>query len=327
MPAYSDLHVHLRGTITESMVAKLGDLHGISDQDRDCTPTNPSWSTFEEFLSEYRARTSFIRTAQDLADVARAFFELSAGNGVSYMEVQLSPQHSEHLGLDFKLELDLLSREVDRIRESHGLIARVVATAVRHLGPASAFETAVAIARSKHPLIVGFGLTGNELVYRPKEFSDAFAVAGDAGLGLTAHAGEWTGPDQIIEAISSLNLSRLGHGLSATTHEEALSCLATNGVTVEVCIASNLALGRIESPEAHPIREFMSRGIGCALCTDDPAFFSTSLPTEIALARQAGLSEVEVEDCLGTGIQAAFCDDDTKSALLRTTSAPDAPAP
>ncbi|WP_428151811.1 adenosine deaminase [Brevundimonas sp.] len=320
MPAYSDLHVHLRGTISEAMVAKLGDLHGIPTPERDAAQPDSRLTSFERFLDEYRTRTSCIRTAQDLADVGRAFFELSAADGLSYMEVQLSPQHSEHLGLDFNLELDLLSREIDRIQESHGMIVKVIATAVRHLGPRSAFETAVAVAKAKHPLVVGFGLTGNEMMYRPKEFADAFAVARDVGLGLTAHVGEWTGPDQIIEAISSLNLSRLGHGLSAAKHEEALSCLVSHQVTVEVCIASNLALGRVESAESHPVKDFVSKGVPCALCTDDPAFFFTSVPKEIALARQAGLSETEVDRCLAAGILAAFCDDSTRSALLAVTA-------
>ena len=69
--------------------------------------------------------------------------------------------------------------------------------ASRHFGPEKAKETALCAAETAGDWVVGFGIAGDEAKGRPKDFAWAFDAAREAGLRLTAHAGEWAGPESV----------------------------------------------------------------------------------------------------------------------------------
>ena len=68
---------------------------------------------------------------------------------------------------------------------------------VRHFGPDKARDVARRTVEGPHPYVTGFGMGGDEAGFPPGAFADAFAIAREAGLGLTVHAGEWAGPESV----------------------------------------------------------------------------------------------------------------------------------
>jgi aminodeoxyfutalosine deaminase len=64
--------------------------------------------------------------------------------------------------------------------------------------------------KEEYPSIIGIGLGGDERVAASEPFRAMYAEAKAAGLRLTNHAGETTGPEAIWEALS---LGRSGWGM------------------------------------------------------------------------------------------------------------------
>ena len=86
-----------------------------------------------------------------------------------------------------------------------------------------------------HPLVTGFGLAGDERRGRAEDFARAFTLAGEAGYGLTAHAGEFGGPDSVADVLDHLAVSRIGHGVRAIEDPSLVARLAAEGTVLEVC--------------------------------------------------------------------------------------------
>ena len=139
--------------------------------------------------------------------------------------------------------------------------------------------------------------------------------ARDAGLGITAHAGEF-GTLHLAEALDVPGLTRIGHAIGAATDPRLLDRIAERGVTVECPLSSNVVIGAVESYEAHPIRRFVERGIPVTICTDDPVKAATTIGREYAIASELGFSNGELLACTQAAITASFCDDEARGRLL-----------
>jgi adenosine deaminase len=166
------------------------------------------------------------------------------------------------------------------------------------------------------------GLAGIDLLYQPY---DAEAVwepmyraaerAADAGLGVTAHAGEFSTAN-IAAALRVPHLSRIGHAVYAARDPRLLDLLVHSGVTVECSLSCNVVLGAVPSYEEHPIHQFMEDGIPVALCADVPVQIATTIGREYALAHALGFSLAELVGFTTSAIRASFTPPARKAALL-----------
>lgn len=274
------------------------------------------WHDFTSFLKAYDEVTSVIATAADLEDVAYDYLKRAAGVGAIYLEFMLSPPDLIRSGVAFHDQLSALSSARDKALETHGIDCRLIATAVRHLGPEAALTAARIAVDRRHDILVGFGLTGDERQFEPGDFSEAFRIARAEGLFATAHAGEHRGPDSIIEAIELLGLSRVGHGVRAIESQSVLRQLSNERFPLEVCLTSNMALNLYPTLREHPISILHASGCVVTLGTDDPSFFDTDIAREYQTASDAIGSEALHRQATEWSIASAFCDDVTKKRLL-----------
>ncbi len=139
--------------------------------------------------------------------------------------------------------------------------------------------------------------------------------AADAGLGITVHVGEFSTAN-LAAALRVPGLRRLGHAVYAAQDPVLLDQLASSGVTVELCLTSNVILGAVPSYEAHPIRRFVERGIPVTLNTDLPVHVCTTIEQEYAVAAALGFSSAELLRFTRSAVQASFTSDERRGALL-----------
>jgi adenosine deaminase len=314
---YVDLHVHLRGTIGPSLAQRLAARHGQSrSSEYFAQHIAYNWSGFSGFLEAYDKVAGLVRTATDLEDVAYSYLAASAEQGTAYVEFMLSPPDLLRDGVPYADQLEALTSAWKRSKEEFGIESRLIVTCVRHLGPEAALKAAYLAASAPHPYVVGFGLTGDERQFDVSAFVPAFQIAKDAGLRLTAHAGEHRCAQSIQEAVELLDLDRVGHGVRATEDVSVMSFLADRGTGLEICISSNVALGLYPSVDDHPLRQLLAAGVRIALGTDDPAFFNTTPAKECMLAAQnCSLDKRGVARIMHDSIELSFCDALTKSQL------------
>ncbi|MFC8431895.1 hypothetical protein [Streptomyces sp. NPDC057253] len=119
----------------------------------------------------------------------------------------------------------------------------------------------------------------------PEPFAEAFTIARDAGLISAPHAGELAGPASVRSALDALGAQRIAHGIRAVDDPSLLARLAAQGVVLDVCPTSNVALGVVESLSAHPLPKLLHAGVRCTLNADDPLLFGPGLLEEYATAR------------------------------------------
>ncbi|WP_127900911.1 adenosine deaminase [Solirhodobacter olei] len=313
-----ELHLHLEGAAPPAFIRgmareKHADIAGIFDE-----AGHYSYTDFWHFLKVYDAATSVLRTPEDYHRLTLAVLEESAANGVIYSECFLSPDFCG--GRDVSAWRDYLNaiREAAEIAEKRdGITLRAIVTAVRHIGPEAARETALCAAETAGDFLTGFGLAGDEKLHKPKDFAWAFDAAREAGLRLTAHAGEWGGPESVRDALADLKVERIGHGVRAIEDLALVDELAEQGVVLEVCPGSNVALGLYKWRE-HPIAELDRRGVKVTISTDDPPFFHTTMTREHErLAEAFDWDEGQFLRLHKVAAEAAFCDEATRARILK----------
>lgn len=314
-----ELHLHLEGAAPPAFIRDLAkekneDLSGIFDE-RGAYKYKDFW----DFLRVYEAATSVLTTPDDYRRLTLAVLEESAASGVVYSETFLSPDFCGGRDVGAWREYLAAIREAaDDAEARDGITLRGIITCIRHFGPEKAKETAVCAAETAGDWIVGFGIAGDEQSGKPQDFVWSFDCAREAGLRLTAHAGEWGGPDSVREAIDDLGVERIGHGVRAIEDLALVDRLAEDGIVLEVCPGSNVALGLYRNWRAHPIHQLRERGVKVTVSTDDPPFFHTTMNHEYErLADAFDWDEGVFTELARTSASAAFCDADTKKKLLK----------
>jgi adenosine deaminase len=312
----AELHCHIEGAVdvplAKSQASKYGiDISGILD-----SAGGYYWTDFTSFLAAYDLVASLIRTPQDYALLGESHYCNLANQGCIYGEIFVSPEHAERIGCSYGELIEAIADGMDAARLKTGIEGRMIVTGVRHMGVQSVEEAARSAAAQPHRLVSGFGLAGDERVGHPSDFSRAFAIARDAGLELTAHAGEFRGPQSVRDTLDCLQVRRIGHGVRSIEDRELVKRMASEGIVFEVCPASNLALGLYRDIHAHPLRALHEAGCIVAVNSDDPPHFHTSISNEYDLARQVFGDEAILRQLTVNAIKAAFVDGDTRTRLL-----------
>ena len=311
-----ELHLHLEGAAPPAFIRGLAkeksiDISGIFD-----AQGGYRFADFWEFLKVYEAACTTLQTPAEFARLVTAVLEDRAADGVVYAETFLSPDFCG--GGDLSAWRDYLAAMEEAARPFAGQIElRGIVTCIRHFGPDKARAAALCAAETAGSFVTGFGIAGDERAGRPADFAWSFDCAREAGLRLTAHAGEWGGPDSVRDALDALRVERIGHGVRAIEDLALVDRLAESGTVLEVCPGSNVALRLYPSFAAHPVARLREREVKVTLSTDDPPFFHTSLTREYeALARAFGWTEADFRAINATAARAAFCDAATQARIL-----------
>lgn len=321
-----ELHLHLEGAAPPAFIRGLArekhmDLTGIFDD-----KGNYKYRDFWDFLKVYEAATQTLQSPQDYYRLTLAVLEESARSGVIYCETFLSPDFCG--GRDVVAWRDYLAAiraAADEAERSQGIVLRGIITPIRHFGPEKARQTAICAAETAGDWIVGFGLAGDEKVGKPKDFRWSFDAAREAGLRLTCHAGEWGGPDSVRDAIRDLDVERIGHGVRAIEDLALVDQIAEQGIVLECCPGSNIALGLYPTWRAHPIHALRERSVKVTVSTDDPPFFHTTMAREYDLLAEAfDWDDGVFASIAQTSIDAAFCDVDTRNKIISKLGAANA---
>ena len=195
---------------------------------------------------------------------------------------------------------------------------RAIVTCIRHFGPEKARPIALCAAETKGDFLTGFGIAGDEMAGKLRDFLWAFDCAREAGLRLTAHAGEWGGADSVRDAIRDLAVERIGHGVQAIDDPALVEQIAEAGITLECCPGSNVFLGVYPDWAAHPIEKLRKKGVKVTVSTDDPPFFHTTMSAEYdRLSETFGWDDTVFEEIEANALDAAFCDEGTRARIAK----------
>jgi adenosine deaminase len=316
MPLKAELHCHIEGAASPELALRQAEKYG-----EDASPFIKDgsfvWHDFTTFLAAYDFVAGLFRSEEDFARLSEEYLSSLARDGAIYSEFFISPDHAVKSGLSPKAYADALGEGVARANAKTGIEARMIVIGVRHFGVDAVERAARFAVKAGNPLVTGFGMAGDERIGDMEDFVRAFEVAREAGLGITVHAGELTGWQTVAAALDHIRPSRIGHGVRAIENPDLVQRIADEGVVLECCPGSNVALGLFPGFDRHPFPALRAAGCKVTLNSDDPPYFGTSLKREYErAAAHFGLDERGLLGVTATAIEAAFVDRRTKAALL-----------
>lgn len=310
--AKAELHVHLEGTAKPELIRRIARRNrlelppGLFKDDETF-----AWRDFLDFLKAYDLAASVIRTAEDYRDITYEYLRDCAADGAVYVEVIASLDHGAAVGLPDDEHWAGIAQGIDDAEAEFGIVGRILSSAVRNFGVEAAESVVQRTLDHAHPYVVGFNMAGDEAGYPPAPYARAFAMAAEAGLGCSVHAGEWGGPESIRGALALPGVTRISHGVRAVEEPALVDELAERGVVLEVCPTSNVVLGVFPSYEEHPVRLLRERGVKITLGSDDPPYFDASIGREYGVAQRLGFGVEELEAITETALNAAFAPAET----------------
>ncbi|MGA2634595.1 MAG: adenosine deaminase [Terracidiphilus sp.] len=318
----AELHLHLEGTILPSTLVELSARHDAQPLTLPEAEALYQFTDFSGFMDAFKAVTRLLLGPEDYELAAWRMMEHLAEQGVVHAEVFVSVGviyfWRNHDPAAFEPIFAALERARERGERELGLSLYWIFDAVRHFTLEEAervFLKAIEL-RPLYPSIIGIGLGGDERHTGSAPFASLYAQAAKAGLHLTNHAGETTGPKAIWEALS-IGSERIGHALSALQDPALLQELKMRSTPLELNPTSNVRTGVCLSFAWHPLRSYFDAGLMVTLNSDDPAFFGSDLANEYLLAHTIQeFTRQELRQLAANSIRASFLPEPEKAAWI-----------
>ncbi|MGW4478151.1 adenosine deaminase [Rhodococcus triatomae] len=314
----AELHMHIEGALEPELILELAERNGIElpYADLDDLRSRYEFTDLQSFLDLYFANMAVLRTAQDFADMTRAYFARAARAGVAHAEIFFNPQAHTTRGVPLAEVLDGLADAVSASEAEFGVTSGLIAGILRDKPAAEADALLTDLLAVGAP-IIGIGLDSAEVGNPPSKFVDVFARARAAGLHTVAHAGEEGPPEYITEALDLLGVERIDHGIRCLEDPELVQRLVRDRVPLTACPLSNVRLRVIDTLADHPIRAMLAAGLNVSVNSDDPAYFGGYVDDNFAgLVAAVGLTDEERNILARNSIQASFAGEDRKARLL-----------
>jgi adenosine deaminase len=319
--ALTELHVHLGAAVTPAIMWGIAHAQGIR------LPTKDYWA-FRDLITVGRRRRSFAAyldlfhwtelIQSSPTAVERSVYEVIGGayrkNNVTQLELRFNPmkrnrggeQDLDHIIAAAVRGMDRAVLEYPQVKA--GLIFCLDRGFSRELNEIIAAKAIAWQSRG----VVGIDIAGPVVDgFRFADYTEIYDECRRAGLGLTVHAGETGGPDEVRQAVEALGPDRIGHGVRAVDDPSVLAMLRERGTVLEVCPSSNLntrVLGSVGEVRrvVHALAEARVR---FTISTDGPEMLRSYLRDEFALLmRHEVLSLEEVEQAVGVAREASFLD-------------------
>ena len=285
----AELHLHLDGSLRIGTALELAasrgvdapaTWHGMSD----ALVATERCRDQAELLERFDLPIALMQDAEALERVAYELVEAKAADNVRYVEVRWGPLLHVARGLSLADGIAAVVRGTRAAADRFGVVARLIATALRSHDPSDNVTLAETAARFRGAGLVGFDLAGQEAAFPdPLLHERAFAAARAGGLHVTLHAGEWGGATQVRRALA-VDPERIAHGPGAIDDPELCRELIARGVTLDLCPTSNVQAGIVASIEDHPLARLHRLGVSVTLSTDDTTVSDVTLSEEYARA-------------------------------------------
>ncbi len=321
-----ELHRHLEGAVRLETLVEIARDHEFEMPEYEVETLRPfvqmmpsETRNAQHFLGKFYTIRQFFRSPAAIRRIAREAVLDAAADNVRYLELRFTPRAlSNVLNCTYETVVEWVTAEVQQAASEEGIEARLILSMNRHesveIGEA-VLDVALAF---RERGVVAIDLAGNEGEFSAEPFLPVFERARKAGLGVTIHAGEWGGADNIRYAIEHLGAQRIGHGVRLTENTALMEWVIQRQVTLEVCPTSNVHSGVVADWSQHPLKCLLSSGVSTTLNTDDPLISDIVLSDELIQAvDQMALTLDDIKAQILNAAHSAFLPDSERTALAQ----------
>jgi adenosine deaminase len=313
----AELHLHVEGTLEPELAFSLAERNGVALRYGSVEELRAAYAfdDLQSFLDVYYEVAAVLRTEEDFRDLAVAYLDRAAADGVVRAEVFFDPQTHTERGIPMEVVVQGLRAGLAEGRTRHGISSGLILCFLRHL-PA---EQAMATYEAALPFgdqLLGVGLDSGEVGNPPAPFAEVFARARADGLHAVAHAGEEGPPSYVWEALDLLHAERIDHGVRALEDPDLLARLVADAIPLTVCPLSNVALRVVDRLEDHPLPRLLDAGARVTINSDDPAYFGGYIGDNYVRTQAAlGLGREHMVALARTSLSACFADPEERRRL------------
>ena len=319
----AELHLHIEGTMEPELVVKLAERNGVplSLSLEELKERRKNFKDLQSFLDEFYIVSSVLLKEEDFYELGMEYFKKCHEENIRYCEVFFNTCIHAQKGLSFDEVMSGLQRAADEAEEKYGVTCKWILILVKNFSHEANLQM-IEDARKHAEKFVGVGLAGAEVGYPCRNLKGLVEAAKNAGLcgpkgeGVVAHAGEEGDPAYVIDALHTLGLARIDHGVRCLESAHMMKFLGESQLPVTSCPLSNRSLKVLDRfcEGKHVVKKFMDAGACVSVNSDDPAFFGGYMVENFMTIINedfAGLEEKEIKQRV-----VKLCVDSFRSSFL-----------
>ena len=321
--ARTELHLHLDGSFNIRWAYERSLLRGVI----------PPKSTFRDYynllfennaqphkisITKFDLTCSILQLREDLEDAAYDLVKRLYEQGLWYAEIRFASQQHLKAGLTQKEALEAVIEGASRATQEFPGIRIGIINCMMHKGEdayANWEENLETIAVTRELLgkgAVGIDLAGFENNGDFRLYGPLIKKAKEEGIPVTCHAGEMGNGEHIMDVLD-WGVDRIGHGVNCIQNEDWLKRVIDTQIPLEVCVTSNIK--RTMNYAEHAVLTLLEHGAKVTLNSDNMMFARTNAANEHYQLSMLGVKEETLAQCTRNAIEAAFCDEETRSWL------------
>ncbi len=323
-----DLHRHLDGSVRVETIRDAALKYKFNlptkniEELKKYVCVSPQCKSLTEFLKTFDFFYSFLKFPDVVERIAYESCEDAAKKeNIRYLELRFAPPLQTNKEINFNEE-DVVKSVLHGIKygqKDFNIKVGVILCLYRyHTVTEEQNWTTLKLAEKYFgDGVVGIDLAGDESKYSVELYKKFFDRAKEIGLPITCHAGEAAGAYEVKRAVM-MGAKRIGHGTHVLEDEEVMKLLKNEGITLEVCLTSNVQTQVVDSIENHPVRKFYDYGIKITINTDDPSVSDIDLNYEFSLAAKVfGFTTEDMKQLILNAAWASFLPDKEKQMLIK----------
>lgn len=317
----TELHCHLDGSLSLSVIRQLADLAGVDLPETDAglkaLVTAPADVTcLNDYLKTFAVVLPLLQTKQALRLAAYDVAAQAAAEQVLYTEIRFAPQLSTERGLSQLEVVEAVLEGLQQAEHDFGITARAIACGMRHSAPEDLLTMFQEVARLAGRGLVGFDFAGNEADFPTEAVAETLKKARELGLPFTLHAGECGCAANLASGLD-LEVTRFGHATALSQSPDLVDRFVAAGATAEMCLVSNLHTKAAKTLADFPYQLLYDRGGNITINTDNRTVSDTNLTKEYQLyAQYFGTTVRDFLTFNEQAIRASFATEAEKEALL-----------
>lgn len=316
-----ELHLHIEGTLEPELMLELARRNNINIPFNSVEEIRDAYNfhNLQSFLDIYFQGADVLINEQDFFDLTWAYLLRCKEDNVHHTEIFFDPQAHTERGILFDTVVNGIHRALEKGVRELGISSKLIMCFLRHLDEESAIKT-LQQAQPHKDKIIGVGLDSTEVGNPASKFERVFKQAIEQGYLTVAHAGEEGPADNISEALTLLQITRIDHGVRCSENENLVKQLIQERTPLTVCPLSNIKLKVFDRMEQHNIVSLLRQGVCVTINSDDPAYFGGYMTDNFLAVNNAHpMSKTEIAQFTFNAIEASFVSPSEKERLRQMT--------
>jgi adenosine deaminase len=313
-----ELHLHIEGTLEPELKFRLAERNGVQLPYRTVEEARVAYDFHDltSFLVGYYQGMSVLITEPDFYELAYAYFEKAAAQGVEHAEIFFDPQGHTSRGVEFGTVIKGLRRAQLDAERVLGLHSQLIMCFLRDFQAEYAMATLLESLPYKE-WITGVGLDSDERGNPPEKFAAVFARARTEGYLLTMHCDvdQENSIEHIRQCLEDIGVDRIDHGVNILENPALVEEAKRRGLGLTICPISNRFV--TDGTKSAELGRLLDAGVRVTINSDDPAYFNAYVTENLlTVQRELNLTRQQMITLQRNAIEASWAPSTVRQRIL-----------